>query len=191
MALPASPVVPVTITEYAPDGTPDPTVNDPDAAPAATVQSGVEIRPLVDEVIEHPTPSPAAKFVPVTSTVVPARPEFGSNEIPGVTVKLPVPTSSWGALPVSVKTETPGGTGDLTTNVQVMVPPLAAEQGIVAPVTGVPPIVEAAVSANAKPVPVTVTDAPTGAEAGEAVTTCGITFSVVDAETVPSVSVRV
>lgn len=99
MAIPASPPgVPVTITEYAPLD-PVATVNEPDSAPPATVHSGVEIRPLGDEMIEHPV-SPAPKFVPVTRTFVPARPEAGSNEIPGKTVKLAVPMSS--AVPVTV-----------------------------------------------------------------------------------------
>ena len=91
VALPVSPVVPVTVTVYGPL-VPDAAVNDPDIAPPATVQSGLEIRPLGDDVIVQPV-SPAAKFVPVTRTFVPARPEAGNNERPAVTVKLPVPTS--------------------------------------------------------------------------------------------------
>jgi hypothetical protein len=105
-------------------------------------------------------------------------------------VKLPVPTSP--RLPVRVKIRSPVDT-DATTKEQVIVPALAAVQASGPPVTGSggePSIVEpAAVSVNAKPVPVTVTVAPTGAEAGEAVTTCGTTFSLVDADTVPSLSV--
>jgi hypothetical protein len=69
----------------------------------------------------------------------------------------------------------------LTTKEQVMVPPLAAKQATGLPVTGMPPIVEAAVSVRVKPVPVTDIDAPTGPEAGDAVTTCGKTVSVVEA----------
>jgi hypothetical protein len=45
-----------------------------------------------------------------------------------------------------------------------------------------PAIVEAAVSVVVKPVPVTDIDAPTGPEAGDRVTTCGIIFSVAEAE---------
>jgi hypothetical protein len=102
VALAASPVgVPVTITEYAPLD-PVATVNEPDSAPPATVHSGVEINPLGDEVIEHPVSPGLAKFVPVTRTFVPARPEAGSNERPGMTVKLAVPLSP-SATPVRVR----------------------------------------------------------------------------------------
>jgi hypothetical protein len=64
----------------------------------------------------------------------------------------------------------------------VIVPPLAAEQKATPVGTGVPAIVEDAVSSKSKPVPVTVIDAPTVPEAGDAVTTCGITPSVADAD---------
>ena len=99
-ALPASPVVPVTMTEYAPL-VPPATVNDPDIAPPATVHSGFEIRPLGDEEIAQPV-SPRAKFEPETRTFVPGRPEAGNNEITGVTVKLAVPRSP-SATPVRVR----------------------------------------------------------------------------------------
>jgi hypothetical protein len=74
-------------------------MNDPDIAVPATVQSGLEIRPVGEDEIAQPVSAPA-KFVPVTRTFVPARPEAGSIEIPGSTVKLAVPTSP--ASPVSV-----------------------------------------------------------------------------------------
>ena len=98
VARPASPVVPVIITEYAPV-VPDATVKDPDIAPPATVHSGLEIKPLGVEDIVQPV-SPAAKFVPETRTLVPGRPEPGSIEIPGVTVKSAVPESV--VVPVTV-----------------------------------------------------------------------------------------
>jgi hypothetical protein len=98
VALPMSPVVPVISTLYGPL-VPDATMNDPDITPPATVQSGLEIRPSGDDKIEQPA-SAKAKFVPVMRTFVPARPKAGSNEIPGSTVKLAVPTSP--ASPVRV-----------------------------------------------------------------------------------------
>lgn len=65
-----------------------------------------------------------------------------------------------------------------------MVPALAAEQPTGEPVTGTPAIVEAGhVSPALKPVPVTDIDAPTGPEAGERVTTCGIMYRVAVADT--------
>ena len=62
-----------------------------------------------------------------------------------------------------------------------MVPASAVAQGAEPVGTGVPPIVEAAVSVSAKPVPVTVTVEPTGPELGDTVSTCGNTVSVVEA----------
>lgn len=89
-----SPVVPATVTVYEPVD-PDATVNDPDIAPPATVQSGLEIRPLgVDEIVQPV--SPAAKFDPEMRTFVPGRPEVGSSEIPGSTVKVAAPASPSG-----------------------------------------------------------------------------------------------
>lgn len=80
----------------------------------------------------------------------------------------------------------------MTTKEQVIVPPLADVQAAGLDVTGVPAIVDAAVSVSVNPVPVTVIDAPTGPEEGDAVTTCGITVRVVEAvpRGVPSLSVR-
>jgi hypothetical protein len=159
-------------------------MKDPDIAPSATAQSGFEIRPSGVEVIEQPV-SAGAKLVPVTRTFVPARPEVGSNWSPGSTVKLPVPTSK-SMSPVRVKVYVPGVVPVATTKGQVMVPPLAAVQAMGARPTGVPAIVDKNVSAVLKPVPVTVIDAPTGPEAGDAVTTCGITPKV--AEATPAVT---
>jgi hypothetical protein len=90
-ACPVSPVVPVTSTVYGPLA-PDATTNDPDSVPPDTVQSGPEMRPLGVEEIEQPE-SPKAKFVPVTSTLVPGPPAFGSTEMPGSTVSVAVATS--------------------------------------------------------------------------------------------------
>jgi hypothetical protein len=82
--------VPVTVTVYVPLA-PDATVNEPDMCVPATVQSAPdEIKPLGDDEISQPV-SPGSKFVPVTRMFIPARPEVGSNEIPGVSVKLAVP----------------------------------------------------------------------------------------------------
>jgi hypothetical protein len=93
-ALPASPVLPVTITMYEPL-VPDATTNDPDIVPPATVHVELEIRSPVppDEEIVHAPVSPLAKFEPMTMTVVPGRPEVGVSVIPGVTWKLATPTS--------------------------------------------------------------------------------------------------
>jgi hypothetical protein len=96
-----SPVgVPVTMIEYVPLA-PDATVNEPDTAPPAAVHSGFEMRPLGDDVIVQPV-SPVLKFEPEMRTFVPARPEVGVTEMPGVTVKLTDPTSVL-TSPVSVK----------------------------------------------------------------------------------------
>jgi hypothetical protein len=166
---------------------PDATVNDPDIAPPATVQSGLVIKPLGDDEIVQPV-SPAAKFVPVIRTFVPARPEAGNNESPAVIVKLAVPTSP--SDPVRVTVEDPG-TCAATIKEPVSVPALALQAaGGAAATAG--PVIEAGlhVSATAKPVPVTKIVAPTGPEEGTRVTTCGIMLRVALAETgVPSVTV--
>jgi hypothetical protein len=98
-ATPVSPVLPVTVTVYSPLETPA-TEKDPDIEPPATLHSGLEVRPLGVEEIEHPV-SPAAKFVPVTRTLVPTRPTVGNNVRAAVTVNVAVPTSRSGA-PVRV-----------------------------------------------------------------------------------------
>jgi hypothetical protein len=189
--MPKSPVEPVTVTEYEPVAL-GATVNDADTTPLATEQTGFEMRVGEegdDEIVQGKPESPAAKFVPEIMTFVPAGPEAGTNVRPPVTVKLPVPLSP--LSPKRVKTRGPVDT-DATTKEHVIVPALAAVQAFGPPVTGSgsePSIVEATVSVNAKPVPVTVTVAPAGAAGGEAVTTCGMTLSVVDADTVPSLSV--
>ena len=99
VALPVSPVVPVTCTVYGPL-VPDATVNDPDIAPPATVHNGLEMRPLGVEEIVHPVSPGLTKFEPETRTFVPERPEPGNKEIPGVNTKLAVPKSP--RLPVTV-----------------------------------------------------------------------------------------
>jgi len=159
VACPVSPVVPATLTVYGPL-VPDATVNDPDIAPPATVQSGLEIRPSGDEVIVQPV-SPTAKFVPVMRTFVVARPEVGSNEMPGTSVKAAVPTSPSGA-PVRVRVNAPGGCAPPTTKVPVIVPPVGTEH--VKPVTAglASSTVPGHTSAKLKPVPVTDIDAPRG-----------------------------
>ena len=64
-----SPVVPVTVTVYPPVA-PDATTNVPDTAPPDTVQTGLEMRPLGDEVTLQLV-SPAEKPEPRIVTVVP------------------------------------------------------------------------------------------------------------------------
>ena len=64
VTVPASPDVPVTLTEYDPLA-PDATLNDPDTTPPDTVQTGFEIRPDGDAVIVQPE-SVKAKFDPET-----------------------------------------------------------------------------------------------------------------------------
>ena len=92
-ALPVSPVVPVTCTlNKVATVIPVATVNIPCIAPLATVHVGLEIRPLGDDEIVQPV-SFVLKFVPVTKTVIPARPEPGKTESPGVSTKLAVPLS--------------------------------------------------------------------------------------------------
>jgi hypothetical protein len=65
-------------------------VNDPDIDPPATVHSGLDMRPVGDDVIVQPV-SDRAKFEPEMRTFVPARPEVGVTEMPGVKTKLAVP----------------------------------------------------------------------------------------------------
>jgi hypothetical protein len=174
VALPVSPVVPVTVTVYGPL-VPDATVNDPDIAVPATVQSGFEIRPLGDDEIVQPV-SPTAKFVPVTRTFVPARPPVGSNESPAVTVKSAVPLSTFtgpAVCPQTVTVDVPGITVLRTVNEPVMVPPEIA-QG--APIGTSGPSISQSVSVGLNPVPVTEIDAPRGPKVGDRMTTCGIMF---------------
>jgi hypothetical protein len=170
VACPVSPVVPATLTVYGPI-VPDATVNDPDIAPPATAQSGLEIRPLGDEVIVQPV-SPAAKLLPVMRTFVVARPEVGSNEIAGSTVKSVVPKSVPGA-PVTVTVVTPGTIAAITGNEPVTTPPEIVQD---APPPTAGPARAHVKSVGLKPVPDTDIDAPTGPEAGDRVTTRGTMF---------------
>jgi len=106
VALPASPVVPVTVTMYEPF-VPVATVNDPDIMPLDTIHNGFEIRPPGEDDIVQLV-SAAAKFEPVTRTGVPGRPEDGNNETAGVTVRVAVPLSSMG-MPSTITGTEPGG----------------------------------------------------------------------------------
>jgi hypothetical protein len=92
--------VPVTVRVYVPLA-PDATVNDPDIAPPATVHSGLEMRPVGDDVIVQPV-SARAKFEPEMRTFCPARPVVGVTEIPGVTMKFTI-TWSVPGVPSTVK----------------------------------------------------------------------------------------
>ena len=101
LALPASPVVPVTAIAYEPF-VPDATMNEPAIAPPATVQIGLVISPLGDDEIVQLV-SPAAKLDPETRTLVPGRPDEGATDTAGVTVKAAVPLSfAWFPLTLTV-----------------------------------------------------------------------------------------
>jgi hypothetical protein len=76
--LPLSPVDPVTVTESAPEPTPDTIVNEPDTTPANTVHVELEKRPLGAEEIKHVV-SPEVKPEPVTVTAIPGGPEVGDK----------------------------------------------------------------------------------------------------------------
>jgi hypothetical protein len=190
VATPVSPVVPVTVTVYSPL-VPEATVNEPDIAVPAIVQSGFEIKPAGDDVIVQPV-SPTAKFVPVTRTFVPARPESGNRDSPAVTVKSAVPKSTFtgpAVCPQTVTVDAPGTTVLRTSNEPVMVPP-EIEQG--APVGTAGPSISQSVSVGLNPVPVTEIDAPLGPKVGDRVTTWGTMFRVAVANTgVVSVTVIV
>lgn len=87
-ALPASPLLPVTMTSYAPVA-PDAAVNEPDIAPPAKAQTGLEIKPLGDDVIVQLV-SAALKPEPRTDTAVPGLPEAGVRLTEGVTKNVAV-----------------------------------------------------------------------------------------------------
>jgi hypothetical protein len=88
-AMATSPVEPVIVTKYAPLA-PGATVNDPDATPPVTVQTGFEIRvgEEGDDVIAQLV-SPEARE-PETRTEVPAAPVIGLSESPPVLTKVGV-----------------------------------------------------------------------------------------------------
>ena len=66
-------------------------MNDPDIVPPATVHTGLDMRPLgVEEIAQGPV-SPAAKFEPMTRTVIPGGPEVGVNATEALTKKLAAP----------------------------------------------------------------------------------------------------
>jgi hypothetical protein len=85
-ALPASPLVPVTVTTYELVA-PEATVNDPDITPPASAHTGFEIRPLGEDEIAQLV-SAASNPEPKTVTIVPGCPEVGFRVIAGVTKKL-------------------------------------------------------------------------------------------------------
>lgn len=158
-ASPASPDVPVTMTLYAPLA-PAVTVNVPATVPPSNTHAGLEIRPLGSDDIEQPE-SLRAKLDPETDTGVPARPDEGSNEIPGVTLKgadLEVPLG----FEATCTVEVPGTLPLLTLKEPVTAPPVI-EQLIDArsTISGKAEIVQV-VSVVGKPVPLTDTTVPTG-----------------------------
>jgi hypothetical protein len=82
----------VTVTVYVPLA-PGATVNVPDIEPPPIVHTGLEMRPAgFEEIVQGPV-SPAAKFDPVTRTLVPKCPEAGVNATVALTVKVAVAKS--------------------------------------------------------------------------------------------------
>jgi hypothetical protein len=137
-------------------------VNDPDIILATSRHTGLEISPLGEEVIAHPT-SPTAKFVPETLTRVLARPEEGNSVIFGVNrngADLEVPLVS----EVTVTIDTPGTAVPTTVNEPVTAPPVI-EHVCVATILG-KALMEQVPSVVGKPVPVTETMVPVGPELG-------------------------
>ena len=133
-------------------------MNDPDIVPPTSTQDGLEINPLGDEVIAHPT-SPATKFVPDTATSVLARPEVGDSVIVGVNwngADLEVPLG----FEVTVTVEVPGTAAPTTVNEPVTTPPVI-EHVDDAMMLGVEVIAQV-VSLVVKPVPLTDTIVPVG-----------------------------
>jgi hypothetical protein len=92
--------VPVTVIVYVPLA-PDATMNEPDIAPLATVQTGLDMRPVGDDVMVQPV-SPVLKFEPEMRTFAPARPVLGVTVMPGVIVKVFVPRSPPDPVSVTV-----------------------------------------------------------------------------------------
>ena len=160
------------------------TTKDPDMLPLTTLHSGLEMRPLGVEEIEHPV-SRTLKPLPVIRTCVPTCPTVGNKSIIAVTVKVAIPTSPPGTpTPVTVTIYGPEE-AVATVNVPVTIPP--------AVITQVNPAVTGGVGASvqdespmAKPLPETAMTPPIGPEDGVRVTTCGIMFKVAVAKTVGS-----
>lgn len=150
-ALPASPLVPVTVTVYEAVA-PDATVNEPDITPPANAHTGPEIRPLGEDEIAQLV-SAGSNPVPKTITMVPGCPEVGFRVIAGVTKKLDALRSPVGE-PVTFKGCTPRVAVDNTWNFPVMTP---AEIVHVGEVTTALPVIVQLVSLVLNPVPLTVT----------------------------------
>lgn len=86
VAVPVSPVVPVTVTVYEPFA-PDATTKDPETVPEPDIaQAAFVNRPLGLEVRVHVV-SAAAKFVPETRIFAPATPDDGVTVTVAVTAK--------------------------------------------------------------------------------------------------------
>ena len=137
LALPASPVVPVTVTVYEPF-VPDATMNEPAIDPPATVQIGLVISPLGDDVIAQLVSLPA-KFMPETRTDVPGLPAAGARLIVGISAKLAVALSFLG-VPVALITKFPGAR-DGTVNEPDMLPtPVTAHDPVGIQDVGTSPI---------------------------------------------------
>ena len=95
------------------------TVNDPDIAPPAIVQSGFEISPVTSDAIAQLV-SLLLKFDPEMRTVVPGLPAAGSRLITGFSEKVAVALSFMGN-PMALITRLAGPTSG-TVNEPVMLP---------------------------------------------------------------------
>ena len=101
VALPASPVAPVTVTVYVPCA-PGAVRNEPDITPLTTLHTGLWIRPAgAEEIVQGPL-SPGEgvvmKFEPETRTFVPPCPEVGVNVTVGFILNVAVAKSTGSPL---------------------------------------------------------------------------------------------
>jgi len=123
VALPVSPVVPVTVTVYEPVA-PDATTKDPEIVPLNIAQTGLVSRPVGLEDSVHVV-SAAAKLYPETRIFAPATPEDGVTVTVAVTVKVteidPCCTRS---VPFIVIKRDPPAAVETTTYVPVRTPEL-------------------------------------------------------------------
>jgi hypothetical protein len=86
VALPVSPVVPVTVTVYEPFA-PDATTKDPETVPEPDIAQAALVSRLLGLEDRVHVVSAAAKFEPETRIFAPARPEDGVTVIVAVTAK--------------------------------------------------------------------------------------------------------
>lgn len=185
VALPESPDAPVTVTVYGPLD-PGATTKEPDIKPPDIVHTGPWMRPVgVEEIVQGPLSPGAAKFEPWTRTFVPACPEVGVIVTVAMTRKLAVPKSVnpsgvESGYPRTVMMVLPDGVaGDVgTVKVPLITPGPVTTQVIPemgARGTGEPRKIWHDWSVKLKPVPVTVTEVPSGPAEGESVTDVVVT----------------